>query len=230
MKYYIYISQTKIDMLYGQIQTAHSETREASLGFDIKLLKGDLKDSRGIPDNQFTKLDKVLSSLNKLDLVGDIDSDKEYISATLDMKWGSYGGESEAPITFWGYSTFEYPFTGLVLALAGSKYHLLGEQRDGYAHSHSLTNAMTEWFLLNLGERHQEQIYLMNRHQRINTSDLDNYDVANGAWLAATQIEGQVCKYEFVAKVLHRSEWESGFRTSKTNKIMLATPLYVAML
>jgi hypothetical protein len=201
------------------------------LGFDIKLLKGDIKDSRGIPDNQFTKLDKILTSLSKLDLVGDIDSDKEYIHATLDMKWGSYGWEDEdTPITFWGYSTFEYPFTGLVLALAGSKYHLLGEQRDGNAHSHSGTNAMTKWFLTNLGEQHQELLFLPNSYQRIKAYDLDDSDVANGTWLAATQIKGQICKYEFVAKVLHRSEWASGFRESETTKIVLATPLYVAML
>jgi hypothetical protein len=41
MKYYVYISKTKLEMLYGQIKSAKANTREASIGFDIKVLKGD---------------------------------------------------------------------------------------------------------------------------------------------------------------------------------------------
>jgi hypothetical protein len=232
MKYYLYISDSKIEMLFQQIQVAHSETREASLGFDLKLLKGNIKDSRGLPKNQFVKLSKTLNALQDRELIGGLDSDKEYISATLMMRWGAYGsrlGALDSPITFWGHSSFKWPFAGLALALAGSSYHLLGEQRGSQVHSHSLTAHMVKWFLENLDEPFKKGDF--KKFERAHDIDrpLDDYDIANGAWLAATQISGQSAMYEFVAKVLHRSEWSEGFRSTQTTKIILATPLYVTL-
>jgi hypothetical protein len=44
MKYYVYVSESKINMLFEQTATAIQGKREAKLGFDIKLLKGSIKE------------------------------------------------------------------------------------------------------------------------------------------------------------------------------------------
>src|SRR5262245_4239618 len=148
MKYYVYISDSKIEMLYNQIATSTDRSREASIGFDVKVLKGEIKQGRGVPENSVTRLNEVVEALRNSDAVGTIDAPKKYIGGTLPMTWSSYGwsysGE-ESPITFWSYSA-----TGIAMALAGSRYNLLGEQRQGNAHSHSLTTTMVQWFLDNL--------------------------------------------------------------------------------
>lgn len=233
MKYYVYLSESKVSMLYAQISASPGRSREASLGFDIKLLKGHIKESRGLPENSFTQLDTVLRALYKSNLVGSVKEPKEYIADCLSMSWCTFGEgfrAEDSPITFWAFcEQCDYPFSGTVMALAGSKYHLLGEQRDGNAHSHSATPMMTRWFLENLDDPFPDSERLI--------ADVKDYDgdysisddhVANGAWLAATQARGHRAKYEFMAKVLHKSDWPDGFR-SNTNRIILGSPLYVAL-
>jgi len=216
-------------MLYAQIAQSTGRTREASLGFDVKVLQGHIKEARGIPENSLTQLDQVVIALNSSNLVGTIESPKGYIGGVLPMTWGMYGFDEDSPITFWGFcEERKYPFSGAVMALAGSSYHLLGQQRDGNTHSHSRTEMMTRWFLDNLGEPFDLPDADHRDKFDVDKRPLSESDVANGAWLAATQARGTTAMYEFVAKVLHRSEWPEGFRL-QTRRIILASPLYVAM-
>lgn len=230
MKYYVYISESKISMLYAQIANSANLNREASLGFDIKVLKGSIKESRGVPENSLTQLDHVLRSLRESEMVGTIEQPKQYVGGVLPMKWASYGFYGEnSPITFWSFSEkADDPFSGTVIALAGSTYNLLGRQNPGRASSHSLTLEMTDWFLKNLDGPFDDK--RTNVHPPFfKKKNLDDYDVANGAWLAATQAGGPTAIYEFVAKILHRSQWPQGFRHSGTTQVILGSPLYVAI-
>jgi len=248
MKYYTYVSLAKIEMLYGQIGQSTRET-EASLGFDIKILKGEIKEKIHPEKNIFDKLDTVVAGLKKLDLVGDLAGEKPYLYLTHQMRFGGYdcsefatrsatgaatvpGGAS--PIAFWGSNHFEGPFEGTALALAGSSYHLVGERPEVWSnvHSHSLTGAMTAWFVGNLQDDFSKD-FRENVEKAVKDDPpefkMNNDDVANGAWLAANQMSGQISNCEFVAKVLHRSVWPEGFRHSDTRKIILGSPLYVCL-
>jgi hypothetical protein len=214
-------------MLYSQVEPDVKET-ESSIGFDLKLLKGETKAKSGGSINLYEKLEKIVNYMDKLGIIGDVKSDKKYLSGTLVMRAGSYG--SGSPIAFWGYSN---DVDGIALALAGSSYHLIGEQRDGSAHSYSLTGPMVNWFLKNLNEFPQGQA--KQREKELSQVDLEadvaleDFDVANGAWLAATKMFGSPEKYEFPAKVLHRSVWPKGFQESDTKIIILGSPLYVCL-
>jgi hypothetical protein len=228
VKYYIYISENKIQMLYEQTADAGRGSVEATVGFDVKLLKASIKKERGVPESSIGKLRTVVEELNKNDLVGRIDENKQYIRGTLPLVWGRYGMSypKEGPITFWGYNSDK-----IALGMAGSSYHVLGNQREGSAHSHSLTPAILAWFHEHLHEPippgdvvGQQSIELLEE-----TRLLESYDIANATWLAVTQMLGERTTYNFVAKVLHRSKWPEGFRSSKISTIILASPLYVAM-
>lgn len=227
MKYYIYVSESKIDMLFSQIARSESEEREASLSFDFAVLKGELKEARGIPANKFTKLNTIVKKLNKEGLVGSIEEEKPYIKGSLRMTWVSLGFMGESPVTFWGYLTRK-----LALGLAGSTHHLLGEQAKGRADSASLTGPIVSWLLEQFGDSptggNNEEVQTQTR-PRPYTMPLDHHDIANATWLATNNMMGQQSNFEFVAKVLHRSNWPNGFRSSVSD-IILATPLYVAMM
>lgn len=233
MKYYVYLSDSKIEMLYNQIDHSTDEVREASIGFDVKVLKGELKSGRKLSTSKYKQLESVISELQSSDLVGNIWSGKPYISATLTMIWASFGGyfrddEKPAPITFWGY-TDEH----IALGLAGSSYHVLGQTRpDGYAHSHSGTEAIASWLIRNLNDSPTEGLEEPDKSEEFSLTGgpLDSDDVSNCIWLAASQAKGTSHRFEFVAKVLNRSRFDPSAHHYRTTNVLLATPLYVARL
>jgi hypothetical protein len=211
-KYYIYISETKIDMLFPQVAS--------SLSLDMCVAK---KEASTNALSSYSKLNKIIHKLGNEKMVGTLEGKLPYVSSKLRMKWASFGFRENSPITFWGYATED-----LVFALAGSKHHLLGQSNQGCEYGcaslHSLTGAITNWLLDKFGEPFDEENY----KDQLSDRNLSEYDVANAIWLAATQMDGQESDFEFVAKVLHRSNWR-GFRNSKCKKIILATPLYVSL-
>ena len=75
----------------------------------------------------------------------------------------------------------------------------------------------SDWFLKNLDGPFDDK--RTNVHPPFfKKKNLDDYDVANGAWLAATQAGGPTAIYEFVAKILHRSQWPQGFLIPELRK------------
>ena len=122
MKYYLYLSEPKIQMLHAQISVGTERKREASIGFDLKVLKGQVKESRALPETAIPKLLEVIQQLQRSDLVGTIEDPKQYIGGTLQMKWATYGdelfpGDQRSPITFWGHcQNVKYPHEGTVMA------------------------------------------------------------------------------------------------------------------
>lgn len=230
MKYYTYVSDTKIEMLYQQVQSSEQLKKEATFGFDIKLLKGQVKESRGIPENRFTKLESIIKQLKKSESIGGLEDKKPYILMKGLLTWGTFEDfdherDSESPITYWGTVR-----QNAVVGFAGSKHNLLGQQANGYAHSHSLTPAIVNWIYKNLNEPFPELGVQRARKNgsRFHSHDLTEYDVANAIYLASTQISGQESNFELLAKVLHDSEWPEGFRHRHINRVVLGTPLYVA--
>lgn len=221
MKYYVYISKSKIEMLYSQIAAPEHQKKEALLGFDLKILKGHLKESRQIPDNKFAQLEKVVGELKSNDQVGDITGTKPYIKGELEMTWASFAGP-KSPVTFWGCVK-----KGYYLGLAGSRYNVLGQKPDGLAHSHSLTDRIGRWMFDQVRDTSPgaENDAARAHYGRTDTT-LSEYDIENATKLAVSQIRGSVNQFEFVAKVLHRKQIDP---ERPVMKLILATPLYVAM-
>ena len=124
LKYYIYISTSKIEMLYPQI-LSRTACLAGSLDFDLIKLRREATGSRGVPASKFAKLDAIVEELVRSEEVGPIEGGKPYIKGScLEMVWGTYG--CDAPITFWGHSSGK-----LIVGLAGSRHHVLGEETRG---------------------------------------------------------------------------------------------------
>ncbi|HEX8064026.1 MAG TPA: SAVMC3_10250 family protein, partial [Allosphingosinicella sp.] len=197
-------------------------------GVDVKILSVKRTDRKSDEVSVHSKIRAIETELLKEDLVGSPELDRPYIAGTLPLRAGGYGWthrESPSPIAFWS-NTFD---SGLALAFAGSRYHLVGEQRSNGAHSHSLTDVMVAWFLQNLAEDFQGAT--IDSDDEEEAQGLRPADIANATFLAASQMQGPVQAFSFLAKVLHRSEWpeDRGFRASGIKRIVLASPIYVAL-
>jgi hypothetical protein len=88
---------------------------------------------------------------------------------------------------------------------------------------------MVAWFLQNLAEDFQGAT--IDSDDEEEAQGLRPADIANATFLAASQMQGPVQAFSFLAKVLHRSEWpeDRGFRASGIKRIVLASPIYVAL-
>lgn len=223
MKYYVYISDTKIEMFYSQLANFEGQESQISLGVDLKIFKAEMKKSRKSPNTKYTKLEAILKKLEDSDLVGEFDSNKPYIKGDLEMTWASFG-DLNSPITFWGCLSEE-----IALGLAGSRHHVLGAQPLDIAYSGSDTNAIATWFLQQLGdippEDQSEAWWLF----RPNHYSLDDKKVTGCIITALYDIRGSKNRFEFIAKVLHRGKFIGESDPSYENNVVLATPLYVAM-
>jgi len=92
VKYYIYISDTKVDMLYPQIPKPVLKRIASSLSIDLKLLGAEL--SVGIKNNQvdetrYAKVRIVSEYIEKHLDVGSIDAPSTYFKGKLFMKQGT---------------------------------------------------------------------------------------------------------------------------------------------
>lgn len=233
MKYYVYVSESKINMLYDQMGRPEKKERSSTLEFNLKLVKGKFERSKGVPENKFTKLNEAIKGLEKEQLIGSVPEDYPYIRGCIQMKWGTLAAPklSESPISFWGHWS-----DNLTLALAGSKYHLLGEQRGSCTDSGSSAPAILSWLVRELeilrtnfpleydsfwerADKGSEEIpdYLSTDHK-----------IADTIFEAVKRMIGDESKYEFVAKVLKRFHWKN-MPPGEEGFIILATPLYVAL-
>jgi len=223
VKYYVYASRTKIEMLFSQLATP--TTRQASIGFDLKVVKGELRESREVAGNLYSQLEAILGHLHAADLVGPPASGKPYISGAALLTWAPFVAWGEpTPVTFWACNDAD-----LMLGLAGSKRHIIGHKESGETDSASLTNAIVSYFLREFGE-------LDHEWSQKSSGELPPKAVIDATLYAVERCKGTVGRYEFVAKVLargaghHRESYRGTQRPEAMPAIVLATPLFVAQL
>ena len=93
MKYYIYISDTKIDMLYPQISKSLLKKIASNLSIDLKLLGAELSlgyKSIQAEETRYSKVGIVSEYLEKHFDVGTIDAPKTYFKGDLLMQYVKY--------------------------------------------------------------------------------------------------------------------------------------------
>ena len=88
MKYYIYISDTKVDMLFAQIPTNILKKITAELNINLGMVSVSLKERQN-EQTRFHKVEVVNNYINEHLEVGDIDNPKTYFKDTVPMMWGT---------------------------------------------------------------------------------------------------------------------------------------------
>ena len=124
MKYYIYISDDKIDMLYPQIPKPLLQRIAADLKIDLKLFGAEVSVASKSSPSDETRYDKVRlvsEFIEKHQDVGSIDAPSTYFKGTLFMK---YGSPVKVVIYFGGVTS------NTILGLCGSLKHVIGSDRN----------------------------------------------------------------------------------------------------
>jgi hypothetical protein len=135
------------------------------------------------------------------------------------MQWGPYETESnddKVPPVYFGGVTER-----TIVGLGGSMKHVIGDSGPSHAHSHSMTPLLLEYLRKPAAQVERAEVLDFQGNQR--PSDPDNWALC-AVELATTQMNGPKQELEFLAK---RLLYGRGY--SKKKKVLLATPLYVAM-
>jgi hypothetical protein len=226
MKYYLYISDTKIDMLYPQVPHAVKSKVAMEFKIDVKVLSASRTTERESEENRIVRLETVVNFIRESGRLGNVDEPKEYVEGHLIMMSGSYGfgeydEEQNDAVIYYGGQT-----ENTVVGLGGSAKNLIGNAAlatmQGHAHSHSATPSLLAYLSKELN------LTLPGRRVRPLGFGLEDREdeALIAVSLATRQMKGPEQNVEFVAKRLAFGKPPSH---EPTKNVLLATPLYVAM-
>ena len=216
MKYYLYVSKTKIDILYPQIL----KTILDNIDDESNINAGFSNTLTANPDSGKTlydKLDLISSYLEKEGSIGTVDSPRQYFKGILPMRWSSYGRDEKSQLVYFGGNTD----AGTVLGLGGSMDHVLGKEKvSSPANSHSLPFAIANKLSMELnipltpGDKYEIEGWSR-------AFALNDESYLEAASLATDQMEGPLQNLEFLAQKLLAGGDE--------RKVVRGTPIYVAV-
>jgi hypothetical protein len=123
LRYYLYISDSKLDMLFEQIDQGVLKRISAEVKVDLKLASVTLRQTDNPAPVRTAKLRVVERFIEQRHHVGTVqEPGREYFRGQLDMEWGWLEGEKGSSVVFFmGRESSQF------VALAGSRRHVLGE-------------------------------------------------------------------------------------------------------
>lgn len=119
LRYYVYISDVKVDMLLSQIDAGFDRRRTTEVGADLKFVS--LKRSvESATADRVTRLERVLRYLDGSGDVGTVEVPGPYVKGRLPMRWGP-SATGQASLVYFGGSTER-----TIVGLGGASGHVLG--------------------------------------------------------------------------------------------------------
>ena len=212
LKYYVYISGTKVEMLYSQIPPAFLKGAEAEFKINLGVISTSLKgrgpeEARELP----ARVAAVSSYLRDQSEVGTAENPKGWIEGVLSMRWGCVR-EYASDIAFFG---------GIVgtttVALLGSSESIIGTPKTAEA-NHAPFYYTMKFFNQMLQNRRFKPPDEWNSPHENGEAKPPYYSYPESVDIAFKALAGSDANLEFLAMVLH-----------KQKHLLVATPLYVAL-
>jgi hypothetical protein len=207
MKYYVYISDSKVDMLYSQIPKRILDRIAADLNVNLGIFSLSVKEKENQEKTHYEKLKLVINYIENNMEVGTVDEPKAYFTGLLPMRWGEYGVDSG--LVYFGGKTAH-----TVLGLGGSMTHVIGN-RKGESDTHGGSIGA------DIGAVLSKDLNLPNSFDDSQFDRID--DILYTTHFATKRMKGPIQTLEFLAKRL-----AEGIYSDKSH-VVLGTPLYVAM-
>jgi|HubBroStandDraft_5_1064220.scaffolds.fasta_scaffold06411_7 hypothetical protein len=222
LKYFLYISKAKLDMLHQQVAQSDGAKRTVEWKLDAKLASVTAKRETQKPigdKEQYDKLKAVLARIEESGEVGTVDEPKSYFKGTLPMKWGMYRDfgrpEGEPPLVYFGGKTRK-----TIFGLGGSTRHVLGFEGATATSSRSSTPYLVAHLLEGIGIS-SEGWDAFNAEYR---------DAFEAVLWATHNLHGPDQTLEFFAKTLLKGHAQEPIITKgKRKQCVLGTPLYVSL-
>jgi hypothetical protein len=223
VKYYIYISDSKLDMLWPQLPEASKRRITRELKLDWKVISLSRKSEELPTEHRIHRLEAVERYLmtEESEKVGSLDSPKPWILDTLNLKSGVYRK--------WRRPDKAAIFAGAddhhVVLLGGSVHHLTGYGRT------DANRAPGDYFGSELGQL--MRVLVADHSESMTTSDLYSRNIIESIaigeairamlhWNSPTQ------PLQFLAKSFFPSPRQLNYNGLLLD-VTFATPLYVAM-
>jgi hypothetical protein len=215
LRYYVYVSDTKVDMLYAQIPSGARERLAAELKVDLKVLALSLSE-RPDQETRYSKVRLVSDYLVANAPVGTVDEPAEYFSGSMPMRWGNLG-EAGSDLVYFGGSQ-----RNTVVGLGGSMRHVIGATGSSSSAGSSLTyglaaalrgEVLREEGELDEDESHDERWFTAHTSM-----------IVMGMTSAVRRMGGPEERLEFLARRLLFDETEEA-----PTRMLLGTPIYVAL-
>lgn len=219
LKYYLYISDAKVDMLYPQIPQPLLKRIAAELQINLNVLGtgvGATLKTDQEATTRYSKLSVIVRYLEHNMVVGTLDAPGSYFKATLPMSWGPLHSYVSLPgqVVYFGGATER-----VVIGLGGSMKHLIGKQVS--------PESEVPW-----GSGLPD---LLAALEMIPTGDMagEPRDSGLALWEAASttlRMQGPKQTVEFLAKTLLEGQVENvpGLGQLPVH-VVLGTPIYVAL-
>jgi hypothetical protein len=222
LKYFVYISDAKVEMLFAQIPVRLRNRIAADLKIDLKIISASIN-SRASEETRYSRTALVDNFLRKHNELGTVDDPKAYFAGTMFMRWGPL---YEGRIVYFGGMTDH-----TVIGLAGSRRHILTSAGDSEVDVGGGSGAPDLIALLRSAD--PNIIGAAGLGQFPDLGDQLGWAEAAAIYDASTSMTGSVQQLDFVAKRLATRSADptsdSGHeRQGFTKTILLGSPVYVA--
>ncbi|MEV6028505.1 SAVMC3_10250 family protein [Streptomyces sp. NPDC052036] len=219
-RYYLYISDSKVDMLLSQIDPGFAARRTTELGVNLHMVAAK-RTVEPPPADRFSRLERVVRHLQDHGDLGSVDEPGQFFGGVLPMRWGAMPGDADPSLVFLGGWDDRN-----VVGLGGSARHLLGAV-PGVEESRASSSLMPT-MLRQLGAESELEDELV-----VDAVD-DGFARADRMALttvhrAVRGLKAPAQNVEFIAKrLLHGTSPGGDFDPRDGMSVLLGSPIYVA--
>ncbi|MGH3343928.1 MAG: DUF7019 family protein [Carbonactinosporaceae bacterium] len=209
-RYYLYVSDAKVDMLLSQIDPAWSRKRVTELSVGLSVA-GAKHTSETTGTDRIARLERVVRNLEEHGDLGDVDEPGQYVHGELPMQWGSIG---DGDTVYFGGRTER-----TVVGLGGSTGHALSTVPAAPPPQHRLSGSLMPSLL--------DQLAALAPGEAVDDADADALAIVVQA---NASLRGPAQTVEFVAKrLLYGPSPYPELNTRPDMAVLLGSPLYVAL-
>ncbi|MDT0350026.1 DUF7019 family protein [Pseudonocardia charpentierae] len=211
-RYYLYVSDSKIDMLLAQMDPTVTRKRTTEVSLNLSILGGKHASETPAGGDRTARLSRVIRYLEQYGDLGTVDEPGQFFWGLMPMRWGPF--PTEPTLVYFGGAT-ERTVTGM----GGSGNHVLGASP---AAAPPIPRSLTPSLLAGL--RTDPEIGALAEAIR-NEDQAEQRGVVAAVRRANEVVPGPEQNLEFVAKrLLYEPAPTPGGRN-----VLLGSPLYVAL-
>lgn len=223
-RYYLYISDAKVDMLLSQIDPGYHRKRATE--FSVNLTFVGAKRSVDSPAaDEVARLERVTRYLDDHADVGSVDAPGQFFRGLLPMQWGIVPTTGGLPLVYFGGRTED-----TIVGLGGSAVHVIGSSPAAEPAPPALASSTMPALLAGLVDAGGADPVPRVVHDGTVGPDAADAEALASVHRAGTRLRGPAQNVEFLAKRLLSGPSpypELDGRPGMT--VLLGSPLYVAL-
>ncbi len=198
-RYFVYISDAKVEMLLQQIKPDALRKRTSEVGVGLKFLTAKRGAEMLAGAERTARLEQVVRYLTDFGDLGTVDDPGQFFWGLLPLRWGPTVGADGFPMVYFGGR-----FGQTVLGLGGSRAHVFGTPPGPEPQVPPMGRSMLPSLLDGI-------------------TQVDGAEGPDAVRAATDALRGPEQKMEFIAKRLMDGPGPDGER------VLLGSPLYVAL-